>query len=83
MYGTPVISHGDINSQMPEVESIVPKFNGELFEKDNVDDLCKKIINVIRMKENLGTRLQNNCFEIIDQKFNPDYQLNVIEAVFR
>ena len=82
MYGTPVISHNDMDSQMPEVEAIVPTYNGYLYEKDKIEDLCKKIKKLIALKTALGDQLSKNCYEIMDKRYNPSNQLEIILKTF-
>lgn len=81
MYGVPVISHNDSNKQMPEYEAIVPGKNGALFEHGNVNDLKDKIKDVFQMIEN-NPSLKNDCYEIMDELYNPNYQIKVLDNLF-
>jgi len=79
MYGTPVISHGDLDQQMPEVEAIVPGKTGDLFERDNVADLAAVIS---RWQQRAGEpRPSPDCLELIATKYNPVVQAERINAV--
>ncbi len=83
VYGVPVISHSDPNEQMPEFEAIQPGINGALFENGNTYDLKEKIKDVIKLIQiKSKSELQNNCYQIVDKNYNPEYQLNLIEEIF-
>ncbi|MCK0136982.1 glycosyltransferase [Arenibacter sp. S6351L] len=83
VYGVPVISHSDPNNQMPEFEAIKPGINGALFENGNIEDLKEKIKLVINLIENKSaTDLKKDCYKIVDEYYNPDYQLKIIEKAF-
>lgn len=43
MYGTPAITHGDLDAQMPEVEAIVPQETGAFFRRGDPEDLADTI----------------------------------------
>ena len=84
VYGVPVISHSDPNNQMPEFEAIKPGLNGALFKNDNIEDLkenIKLVINLIESKS--AAALKQDCYKIVDEYYNPDYQVNIIEEVFK
>lgn len=84
MYGTPVISHSDVNSQMPEFESIKNGTNGVLFRKDDVQDLKVKILQLFEiLNQSSEEAIRNKCYQIIDDIYNPKFQLEVINSVFR
>ncbi|MBK5204481.1 MAG: glycosyltransferase [Polaromonas sp.] len=77
MYGTPVISHDDFESQMPEVEAIVPGYTGYLFEKDNVADLAEKLRDFkVAFPDRELTR--QRCFAMIDKVYNPAKQVVIL-----
>lgn len=43
MYGTPVVTHGDFDAQMPEVEAIEPGRTGAFFRRGDAQDLAAAI----------------------------------------
>lgn len=75
-YGTPVATHGDLKYQMPEAEAIVDGHNGFYFERDNVNDLKRKI-KIWFSNCNDRQAIRRRCYEIVDTYYNPDYQLKV------
>lgn len=78
-FGTPVIAHNDLSNQGPEVSSIIENQTGELFERNNVDNLADKIIELIFEKGK--THYKDNCIKIVDDYYNPYYQINVFRSV--
>ncbi|MCE2612442.1 glycosyltransferase [Flavobacteriaceae bacterium D16] len=83
MYGVPVISHNDMNRQMPEFEVILPNINGALFEYGNTVDLKEKIKNVLKLvKDKSKLQMKKDCYKIMDEYYNPDYQKKLIDSLF-
>lgn len=78
-YGTPVITHGDFNHQMPEYEAIIPGVNGDLFQKDSVEDLAKTIKEWLESHKDVPRKtIAEKCYQIIDDKYNPQRQSQLI-----
>ncbi len=78
-YGTPVITHGDPDYQMPEYEAVVPNVTGLLFERGNVDDLADKVEQwLLEHPDREANR--RPCQEVIESRYNPHYQQEVIAA---
>lgn len=76
-YGVPVITHGDLDHQMPECEAILPGTTGDTFQRGDGQDLANVLANwVLRPWPDSQTRLK--CTAVIDQFYNPDYQAAVI-----
>jgi len=80
-FGTPVITHNDSSSQGPEVSSVIENFTGELFEKNNLDDLVDKIQKIVFVKGKKHYR--NNCLKIVDDSYNPTYQVKVFNKLIQ
>ncbi|MBU1564001.1 MAG: glycosyltransferase [Proteobacteria bacterium] len=76
-FGTPVCTHRDFTQQMPEVEVIIEGINGTFFnlEKRNISDVIRSWF--LRDKDRAAVR--DACYQVIDEYYNPYYQLNVIE----
>lgn len=78
-YGTPAITHGDLDEQMPEVEAIEPGKTGLLFERDNAADLAEKIRDWL--SRNIPReQIRQACQAVIAEKWNPVRQRELIEA---
>lgn len=81
-YGTPVISHDNFSCQMPEYESIIPGFNGALFKHGSIEDLAETIKSwIINNMYNSRRKIQKNCFQVIDEKYNPKNQVRIINEI--
>jgi glycosyltransferase involved in cell wall biosynthesis len=76
-YGTPVISHGNFDHQMPEYEAIVPGVTGDFFAENSVDALADAIAGWFR---NHPFKPERECIERIEAKFTPAFQRRVIEG---
>ncbi len=76
--GTPVCTHGNLDNQMPEAESIRQGYNGFYFEEHNIESLVNGIENWFGsgVDRNL---IRSRCYEVVDKFYNPYYQLTVID----
>ncbi|NDP27997.1 MAG: glycosyltransferase [Flavobacterium sp.] len=81
VYGTPLITHSNFEKQGPEFEVIEPGVNGDFFEEDNAADLSAKISQWIGINEEMRERVRKSTYKIIDERYNPDYQINVLKKV--
>lgn len=80
-YGVPVISHGDFDSQMPEYETIVAGKTGLLFEKGNLKDLETKIEEWLKLSDGQRETIRQNCYDVINGKWNIDAQIEILKKV--
>jgi glycosyltransferase involved in cell wall biosynthesis len=80
-YGTPVCTHGNMAEQMPEVESVAHGRTGVLFpQSDNgLRDGIEYWFESPRDRE----AVRRLCYEVIDQKFNPQNQLRIFRNIFK
>lgn len=79
MYGTPAITHGDFDLQMPEVEAIEPGISGAFFKEGNAADLADAIDQWLSGRTNKAA-VKAAAFKVIDDKWNPETQARIIEA---
>ncbi|MGN1210224.1 MAG: glycosyltransferase family 4 protein [Candidatus Cryptobacteroides sp.] len=79
-YGLPVVTHSDFDSQVPECEAIIPGVTGELFIKGDVEDLTVKIFSILAGGSD-REKFRSNCHKIVDERYNPKYQVDVMERV--
>jgi glycosyltransferase involved in cell wall biosynthesis len=77
-YGTPVVTHGDLNAQMPEVEAVIPGLSGEYFEYGDVDSLSHAVKRVLDRQTSL-TETRHDCREVILKKYTPEVQCRLID----
>lgn len=80
-YGTPVISHDNLNIQMPEVEAIIPGLTGDLYGYGNVQNLAESINKWLLLNPIKTHEVMKACFSVIDNYYNPNYQRKIIEKV--
>ncbi len=81
MYGTPVLSHDNFETQMPEYETIVPGETGDLYRHGSFEDFCKKIEAWLTHSID-REQVRSNCYRMINGKWNADYQIQVFKSVF-
>lgn len=77
-YGTPVITHDDVDEQMPEWEAIIPGQTGDFFTRGDVRDLAE-VIQKWTQSPRPPREVQECCFRVIDRFYNPDFQRVAIE----
>jgi glycosyltransferase involved in cell wall biosynthesis len=80
-FGTPVITHNDLPNQGPEVSSVIENFTGELFVRNDMDDLASHIEELVFIKGKEHYR--DNCIKIIDDFYNPYYQIKIFNALIQ
>lgn len=78
MYGTPAITHDNLDAQMPEVEAIEPGVTGLLFRQDDPADLADRIASWLASnRDRAGVR--TSARRVIHEKWSPDVQARLIE----
>ena len=80
-FGTPVLTHDDFIWQMPEYEVIKDGKTGCFFEKDNAENLAKKIMGWFDIISYSREEVRKSCFEVIDKEWNPYYQMKVFQEI--
>lgn len=80
-FGTPVCTHNNYYNQMPEVEVIKDGFNGCFFNEDSADSLSLNIQKWINSSHSRDFT-REHCYVIVDEFYNPYYQLKVIKDLF-
>ncbi len=75
-YGTPVCTHKNFNNQMPEAEAIKSGENGIFFKENDIIDLQETILRWFENHHNKNSR--QLIRKIVDEKYNPKYQMKVI-----
>lgn len=79
-YGTPVITHGDLDNQMPEVEAIVPGQTGAFFERNDAVALAAKMKDFM-VSEALSIGMEEarkRAIEAIEKSYTANAQLSLI-----
>jgi len=78
-FGTPVCTHDDLTLQMPEVEVIIPHETGFFFNLVS-NSLQNEIIKWF-IQNRPRNMIRRKCYEIIDQKYNPYYQVEIFKQM--
>jgi glycosyltransferase involved in cell wall biosynthesis len=81
VYGCPVVTHNMFAMQMPEFEAIIPSVNGDFFEYANVDSLSTVIRRWLSQDKVSLSNVRHECIKVIDDFWNPYFQINVIAGV--
>lgn len=81
MFGCPVITHNDFRHQGPEFEAIKSGKTGIFFKNNSVESLTKIIKKWINTSGNDREAVREACFQEIDRKWNPNYQIEVLKSV--
>jgi glycosyltransferase involved in cell wall biosynthesis len=79
-YGLPVITNDNFEQQMPEFEAIEQGRTGDFFKEDDVCSLADKIESWLK-NNNDRELVREQCYQVIDEKYNPNYQVNLVKAV--
>jgi glycosyltransferase involved in cell wall biosynthesis len=80
-YGTPVISHNNFEIQMPEVEAIVEGVTGNFYKYGELGNLAEVIEKWFFDRPIKTQSLVYDCYKIIDNYYNPIFQLKLLESV--
>ena len=79
-YGTPVVSHNDFMTQMPEYETVVEGRTGLLYRAGDYADL-KRAIRQWLTSGRSREEIRMDCYREIDARWNSLYQLDVLKSV--
>jgi glycosyltransferase involved in cell wall biosynthesis len=77
-YGIPVITHHDMDAQMPEVEAITDGVTGRFFERGSAISLATAITEFVS-QATLAEMRAAEAVKIIEQKYTPARQRQFIE----
>lgn len=80
-YGCPVITHDYYPNQGPEFEAIKQGITGDFFRENDINDLTIKINNWLVQHHVYNDKFRNECYKIIDEKYNPYYQINLLKKL--
>jgi len=77
-FGTPVITHDDIDAQGPEWEAILPGRTGDFFKRGDAADLAR-VIKAWTLAQQPDQRVRAECFQLLDRFYNPAFQRRAID----
>jgi glycosyltransferase involved in cell wall biosynthesis len=82
-YGCPVITHDDFAYQGPEFEVILEGNTGAFFKKENIKSLVSVTERWLCDSFNKRNRIRQQCYDVIDAKWNPNNQIKILKKVFQ
>ncbi|MER9061657.1 glycosyltransferase family 4 protein [Mesorhizobium sp. M0698] len=77
-YGIPIITHGNFDNQMPEVEAIEPGITGDFFKEDDVESLAAVLTKWMETPRTRKERLR--AIATIEDRYTPRSQVLMIEC---
>lgn len=81
-FGTPVISHNNFSLQMPEFEAIEDGKTGTFFTENDIDSLADAIERWLNLNIDRDL-IRHNCYNVIDNKYNPHKQIEVLKRIIK
>lgn len=78
MYGTPAITHDDLDRQMPEVEALTVNVTGDLFRRDDPVSLADAIGNWLTARRDRAA-VRATCRAVVHDRWHPHVQAALIE----
>lgn len=78
MYGTPVLTHNHFPNQGPEFEAIIDGITGCFYKFNNQKSL-EESISMWIFNDKDREQIRHNCYEIIDNHYNPYFQIQVLK----
>lgn len=80
-YGTPVLTHDNFVNQMPEFEAIEQGRTGGFFRENDLHSLAEQIAQNITLVKNNREKIRQNCYQVIDERYNPHVQIELIKRL--
>lgn len=78
VFGVPVVTHGTMAKQVPEVEAVIPGKTGDLFKMGDVEDLARVMKPWLTGAiDREATRIA--CQDIVERFWSPGFQVGAIE----
>ena len=81
MFGCPAITNDDFDHQMPEFEAIQEGKSGTFFKAGDSKSLADCISHWFSEHTDDRERVRQDCYEVIDTKWNPHNQIRILKEV--
>lgn len=81
-FGTPIITHNNLQSQFPETEVLVEGVTGLHFKQGDEKDLSRAICNYINLSDLQRAVVRKNCRDEIENRYNPHVQIQIMQNMF-
>lgn len=82
-YGCPVVSNDNVETQMPEFESIVDGKTGALFKENDISDLLEKIKYWCSLTQEERTKTRAIARKYVLKEWSVDYQIKVLKKILK
>ena len=79
VYGTPVITHNDPNTQGPEYEAVIPGVTGAFFEKGSVESLAHEIGSWLSDHPDKDV-VRGACYAEVERRWTPEVMSHAINV---
>lgn len=80
MFGVPCLTHNKLFFQGPEFEAIKEGITGSFYDYLDPNSLSEKIVSWFVQHQSNREVVRNACFDEIDTRWNPYYQIEVLKA---
>ena len=77
-FGTPVLTHSTFSNQMPEFEAIERGKTGAFFKEGDINSLVDEISNWFEVHTDRDA-VRYDCYNEIDTKWTPEYQISILK----
>lgn len=81
-FGVPVITHDNFKNQMPEFEAIKTGKTGDFFKEEDAYDLAR-VIKKWTYEIDDREEIRSNCYQEIEEGWNPDMQMRVLRQLLK
>lgn len=79
MFGVPAITHNCFKFQGPEFEAIKPGVTGDYYDYGSIESLSETISRWFRNHSDNRDQVRHDCYQEIDNYWNPNYQMKIIK----
>lgn len=79
-FGCPVVSNDNFATQMPEYEAIDDGKTGTFFRENDISSFAEAIKRWLTNGLD-REKIRQNCYDVIDKKYNPHFQLELLRKV--
>lgn len=79
-FGCPVVSNDNFATQMPEYEAIDDGKTGTFFHENDINSFAEAIKRWLNNGQD-REQIRQNCYDVIDKKYNPHFQLELLRKV--
>lgn len=79
-YGTPVITHDDLDRQKPEFEAVREGVSGAYYRRGDATSLADTVLEWLESADR-SDEVRKQCMQVVDERYNPKAQVEIINRV--